>query len=71
MERRHRIAGGERRMETKRPPWRDGMVRRFLAILERRRLRRRMAECAAAMHDEIMSLEEDFRPLEEELHRKT
>ncbi len=33
------------------------------------RLLEEMKECAAEMHDEIMALERDFLPLEEELHR--
>ena len=44
-------------------------IREQLAVLDREHLRREMEECARVMYDEIMAIEEDFRPLEEEIHR--
>lgn len=40
-----------------------------IEALERERLRAEMEECAREMYDEIRSIEAEFRPLEEELHR--
>jgi hypothetical protein len=40
-----------------------------LRELQQDRLEEDMAECAREMYDEIMRIEAEFRPLEEELHR--
>lgn len=45
-------------------------VRCQLEMLERERLRGEMEECAREMYDEIQRIEAEFRPLEEELHRR-
>jgi hypothetical protein len=48
----------------------DRVVQEALRRMAREKLREEMAECAREMYDEIMELEEDFRPLEEEVHRQ-
>ena len=45
-------------------------VRSALRRLSREQFRREMAECAVEMYDEIMALDADFTPLEEEVHRQ-
>lgn len=47
----------------------DQAVRQALRQLQQDRLERDMAACAREMYDELMQIEADFRPLEEELHR--
>jgi hypothetical protein len=44
-------------------------VTRQLEELEREQLRCEMEECAREMYDEILRIEGEFQPLEEELHR--
>lgn len=44
----------------------DTAVQQALQELARKKLRQEMAECAREMYDEIVALEGDFRPLEEE-----
>jgi hypothetical protein len=46
-------------------------IREQLAVLDREQFEREMEECGRVMYDEILALEEDFRPLEEEVHRLT
>jgi len=48
----------------------DQAVRRALRQLQQDRLEEDMAECAREMYGEIMQIEAEFRPLEEELHRE-
>jgi hypothetical protein len=40
-----------------------------LRTLERDRLKAEMEECAREMYDEILQIEAEFHPLEEEIHR--
>jgi hypothetical protein len=40
-----------------------------LEALERQQLRAEMEECAREMYDEILQIEAEFHPLEEEIHR--
>ena len=40
-----------------------------LEALERERLRSEMEECAREMYDEILRIEAEFHPLEEEIHQ--
>ncbi|MBU0607275.1 MAG: hypothetical protein KKI08_05280 [Armatimonadetes bacterium] len=48
----------------------DRVVKDALRRLAREKLEEEMAECAREMYDEIMALQEDFLPLEEEVHRQ-
>jgi hypothetical protein len=41
-----------------------------LESLEKEQLRADMEECAREMYDEIVQIEADFHPLEEEIHRQ-
>jgi hypothetical protein len=45
-------------------------VRAQLRLLEREQLRAEMEECAKEMYDEILRIEAEFHPLENELHRQ-
>lgn len=45
-------------------------VREQLRLLERERLQTEMEECAREMYDEMLQIETEFRPLEEEIHRE-
>jgi hypothetical protein len=63
------------RLETAVPPRQRNAfvanaVRAQLEALERERLRADMEECAREMYDEILQIEAEFHPLEEELHRQ-
>jgi hypothetical protein len=49
----------------------DAAVQQALQHLAQAKLREEMRECAREMYDEIMQLEEDFQPLEEEVQRLT
>lgn len=49
----------------------DEAVQQALRQLAQEKLRTQMQECAREMYDEIMALEQDFHPLEEEAHRLT
>jgi hypothetical protein len=44
-------------------------VRTKLQELEREQLRAEMAECAREMYEELLQIEAEFHPLEEEVHR--
>ena len=60
-------------MERLLPPGRrsdfiDQVVHEALRQLAREKLRQEMAECAREMYDEIMDIQSDFTPLEEEVH---
>jgi hypothetical protein len=62
------------RLESAVPPRRRSAfvvqaVRAQLRALEREQLRAEMEECATEMYDEILQIETEFHPLEEELHR--
>lgn len=48
----------------------DRAVQEALRRLHQERLEEEIAECAREMHDEIMQIEAEFHPLEEELHRQ-
>lgn len=48
----------------------DRVVREALQRVEREKLRVEMAECATEMYDEIIAIEADFAPLEEEVHEQ-
>jgi hypothetical protein len=56
------------------PPERNAFVQRALReqldALGRGQLQAEMEECAREMFDEILTLEKEFHPLEEELHRR-
>ena len=54
----------------KRTAFVEAAVRNALKQAERESLRQEMADCAEYMFDEIMALQADFTPLEEELQRK-
>ena len=56
--------------EGRRSAFVERAVREALEQAEREALRSEMAECAAYMYDEISALQNDFTPLEEELHRQ-
>lgn len=56
--------------EGRRTAFVEAAVREALKRIERAALEERMRECAEVMYDEIMALERDFHPLEEELHRE-
>ncbi len=63
------------RLETVVPPRQRNAfvakaVREQLEALQRERLRAEMEECAREMYDEILQIEAEFHPLEEELHRQ-
>jgi hypothetical protein len=63
------------RLETAVPPRERNafVVRAVLAQLEareRERLRAEMGECAREMYGEILRIEAEFHPLEEELYRQ-
>jgi hypothetical protein len=63
------------RLESAVPPrQRNAFVERAvlaqLEALERDRLRAEMEECAREMYDEILQIEAEFHPLEEEIHRQ-
>ncbi len=44
-------------------------IREQLAALDKEQFEREMEECARVMYDEIMAIERDFLPLDEEVHR--
>ena len=63
------------RLQSAVPPRRrsafvEQAIRAQLTALEREQLRAEMEECAREMYDEILQIEAEFRPLEEELHRQ-
>ncbi|MBI3946876.1 MAG: hypothetical protein HY321_13210 [Armatimonadetes bacterium] len=45
-------------------------IKRQLDAMELQGLSAEMQECAREMHDEILAIERDFAPLEEEIHRQ-
>ena len=62
-------------METAVPPRQRNAfvakaVREQLEAVQREKLRAEMEECAREMYDEILQIEAEFHPLEEELHRQ-
>ena len=46
----------------------DQTVREAIRALAQEKLPEQMAECAREMYDEIMELQDEFTPLEEEVH---
>jgi len=48
----------------------DQVVHDALRELARQKLREEMAECAREMYDEIMQIQQEFGPLEDEVHQQ-
>lgn len=57
--------------DAQRPAFVERAVLEALKRMEQEQLERDMEECARVMYDEIMAIQRDMTPLEEELHRKT